>query len=302
MTSHPALSSATRRWYLIAILATLVALIVLRFMAFPSEADSPTWQVTIGALLDAFITALAAALVLSLIYWYFFEPERSDALSTVDYRQIGRELREEVEGATEWSVRARTANYFCRETLPRLVDKSLSDHSTMRVRILMIDPCNESLLDQYVAFRGAEAHDGQPWSRERVRFDIYASILLLVAQANRAPRVEIEVGFSSAFWTLSLDMSQTMILVTGQYRGDPAIRLGSEGVHYNSWRDDFDALMSIARRHLVTPVVCREFCGSGDSDRLERANRLYAHFGLEAVSAEHMTRIDALVGEGHHYT
>ena len=297
---HPVQAKSTRWWYLLATLATLVALVAIRFLAVPVETNAATWFVTLGALLDAFITALAAALVLAVIYLLFLEP-KPDALSTVDYRQIGRVLREEVEGATEWSIRARTANYFCRETLPRLVDKSLADHSALRIRVLMLDPSDDALLDQYVAFRGAEAHDGQPWSRARVRCDIHASLLLIGVQAARNPRLEIEVGFSSAFWTLSQDMSQKMILVTGQYKGDPAIRLGSDGVHYNSWRDDFDALMSIARRYVVTPAICASVTSAAILGDLQALNSYWEEFGLTPVSSNEVGRIETLVKEGHHY-
>jgi hypothetical protein len=210
-------------------------------------------------------------------------------------------LREEVESATEWSIRARTANYFCRETLPRLVDKSLANHSALRIRVLMLDPSDDALLDQYVAFRGAESHDGQPWSRARVRHDIYASLLLIAVQAVRNPRLEIEIGFSSAFWTLSQDMSQRMILVTGQYKGDPAIRLGSDGVHYNSWRDDFDALLSISRRYVVTPSICAKVAPIAKCIDLQALNDYWQEYGLGAVSANEIAMIERSLGEGHHY-
>ncbi|WP_380169509.1 hypothetical protein [Jannaschia sp. R86511] len=130
-------------------------------------------------------------------------------------------------------------------TLPALRDNALRRGTTIRITIATLDPTNDWVMKAYADFRNNRASAG--WTPERARTEIYSSILAAAVYKNEAPRLEIEFSLSPSLWLLSIDVSDRVILVTGQNRGDSCLAIGRESELYQQWRDEMYSTYSGGR-------------------------------------------------------
>lgn len=253
---HPARSKTLRRWFFVSVLLALALILVSRFTLLATTAKMPPWRQTLGSMLDDLAASAVAALALGLAYLFLFPAEEPGAVEVVQSRDIEPTIIRATRETQQWAVRARTANYFTKETLHRLADAALSSGGSVSVRMQVMDPENEALLASYAKFRSNHPGAAAQWTSSRVRREIYAALLAAALVRVRAPRVEIEVGFSPAFWVMSLDLSDNMALLTSQDRGDPAMLLRRGSRFFDGWSQDFDASFAECRR--VRPELSSE--------------------------------------------
>lgn len=245
---HPARSKTLRRWFFACVLLALTVILLTRFTLFPTAANMPSWRQTLATVLDSLAASAVTSFALGLAYVLLFPAEESIAIEILQSRDIENAIFQAARQARQWAVRARTANYFTKVTLPRLADAALSSGGSIAVRMQVLDPENENLLAAYARFRSNHPGAAVQWTSARVRREIYGAILTAAVVRGRAPRVDIEIGLSPAFWMMSLDLSDDMALITGQDRGDPAMLMRRGSRFFDGWSQDFDASFAECRK------------------------------------------------------
>ena len=138
---HPARSRALRRWFFASVLLALALILIIRFTLVPTATNMPTWRQTLGSVLDNLAAAAFASLALGLAYVLLFPAEDPSAVEVLQSHEIlQRAIIRAARDARRWAVRARTANYFTKVTLPQLADAALSSGSWVTVRMQVLDP------------------------------------------------------------------------------------------------------------------------------------------------------------------
>ena len=142
---HPARSLTLRRWFFTSVLLGLALILVVRFTLVPNVAKMPSWQQTLASVLDSLTASAVTSLVIGLAYVLLFPKEEASAVEVLpSSREIERTIIRSARDAQHWSVRARTANYFTKVTLPRLADAALSSGGAIIVRMQVLDPENKT--------------------------------------------------------------------------------------------------------------------------------------------------------------
>lgn len=299
---HPARSKVLRRWFFASVLLALALILVVRFTLAPSAANIPTWRQTLGSILDNLAAAAFTSLALGLAYALLFPAEESSAIEVLQSHQIERVIIQSAREAQRWAVRARTANYFTKVTLPQLADAALSSGGSANVRMQVLDPENENLLASYARFRSNHPGAATRWTTTKVRREIYAAILTAALVRGRAPRMDIEVGLSSAFWVMSLDLSDDMVLLTGQDRGDPAMMIRRGSRFYDGWGQDFDASFTECRK--LRPELSPELAlmiTERPIDNMPALREFFIGLGMNDCSDTELREIIAEIKLEHHY-
>jgi len=299
---HPARSKTLRRWFFASVLLALALILVIRFTLVPSAANIPTWRQTLGSILDNLAAAAFTSLALGLAYVLLFPAEEPSTVEVLQSHQIEHEIIHSAREARRWAVRARTANYFTRVTLPQLAHAALSSGGSVNVRMQVLDPENESLLASYARFRSNHPGAATRWTTAKVRREIYAAMLTVALVRGRAPRMDIEVGLSPAFWVISLDLSDDMALLTGQDRGDPALMIRRGARFYDGWSQDFDASFTECRklRPELSPDLALKIT-ERPTDNMPALREFFRDLGMKDCSDAELSEILAEAKLEHHY-
>jgi hypothetical protein len=277
---HPASSRVLRRWFFVSVGLATVVLFLLRFLVFPEHSGMADWEQTTSSVLDNLIAAALTSLALGIAYVLFSPADTPPAVDIIHSRDIPDLIHDSARTCDRWEVRARTASYFVRVTLPLLVENALRRGGQISIKVLVIDPRDDNVMRAYATFRSNHANAG--WTPERAKTEILSTILACAIYQNEAPRLDIEVALSPAFWLLSLDITEDVILVTGQNKGDPClcIRRGSD--MYSIWRDEFMA--TYGGSHIVRPKidgVTIHDLKRPNTDTSDRVRSLFKSLGLD---------------------
>lgn len=255
---HPARLRELRRWYFLGIAVALALLVVIRFFVIGATTPSTPQLVQVtGQVVDNLIaTTIAAFLIAVLLVWLLPAGDESPPLELIDSQAIETTLEKMSSSTREWRNRARTGSYFRSQTLQWLAEQSTKQHADTWIYIQLMDPCDEKLRQSYTRYLGRVPGAAQTWDEARVHHEIYATIVTLLAMRTEYPRLRVELRLSSSFWVSSLDISQSHILVTGQYRGHPAISHRTGTAFYNTLLDEFSIGWDQSRPIDLSSVTC----------------------------------------------
>ncbi|MDR7319935.1 MULTISPECIES: hypothetical protein [Catenuloplanes] len=299
---HPARSAVLRRWFFVVLALAAAVILLVRFLAFPTSTDSPAWANTVGAVLDNLLAAVVTSIAIGLSYVLLLPSPEAERVEILPAKSISGALESAARGCTRWSVRARTASYFARKILPVLKDNALHSGGSIQIRIQLLDPENDAAVKAYAQYRSNKPGASAAWSEQRVRTEIYSTILAVAVCRNEAPRLDIEVGFSPDFWVLSLDLSDDSAFITGQNKGDPCLVVRQESDFFNGWRDDFDAgfLMCRVVKPSMPSMRMSDF-KRPSAATLNEIRSLFASVGLTAVGDLELREIAAYMRRDHNY-
>jgi hypothetical protein len=301
---HPTRSRVLRRWYFVSLLLALSILLLLRFTVLKTVPNPSDYGLTAATVLDTLVASAVTSLVVGIAYVLLFPEGSSVALEEVPSRDIEAALEQATQHTRKWRVRARTANYFARMTLPALTKEALRSGRSINVRVQMLDPENPTLMAGYARFKSNHRGAAARWTPDKVRREIYATMLQLALHRHEAPRLEIEVGLSPALWVISLDASDDIAMITGQNRGDTAIVFRAGSQFYESYCDDFDASFSECRR-LQVPAVETLTPSLDPSDlsasQFDELRTFFQEVGLSDCGDQELHAIVKTLHEKHNY-
>lgn len=302
MTNHPARSPALRRWYFVTLALVLIVCLFTRVYLFPQAPDISPLKNTVGSILDNVMGAIVVALFVGGAYVFLFPAEEAEALEVISSREIAKVIEDGTFHARQWSVRARTANYFSAVTLPLLTKSVLETGRSCAIRAQVLDPDNEKLMRAYAKFRSNHSGDSARWSPQRVQQEVYSAILQVALCKREAPRLDALIGLSPGFWVLSLDLSDDMALVTGQNRGESGLIFRGRSPLYSGWVDDFEASFTESRILTIEAAeIDRARLKNPSTEDIRRVATFFNSHGLHKHDTAFLKDVIAKVGRNTHY-
>lgn len=254
--------------------------------------ESVIWQ-AILSIIDALITALAVWVVTVLVSSVLQSKRARSLVEIIPSGQIRGMITQEACASSKWIVRSRTGNYFSRNTLWDLAHGAQESNRSLNLSLILMDPSDDSLLRKYVDFRGNKGLDVA-----KVKDDIYSTFLLLASVSRVHPRVRYRVSLLKSFWSVSIDLNDGWVMLTGPGKGEFALRASKESEFHSQFENECDALM--APRSVYVDLsdvgVSFEEKGKGGSAGRELAdrssfNRFLRQLGLSEVDRGQYERV-----------
>lgn len=232
-----------RSFFIIAILLIGCATLVRYF--FLPQYDS-TLSATVPQFFASFVERLLTSFIVTvliglLIFWLEPGVVRRANMSTVDPKEISILLRAAIEPTEKWWFRGGTGRYLRAMTLPEMGKLTRDKSSGKELHVQLIDPRNEFLCEQYANYRrglhSAKAEE-QQWTVDRVRIEVYATILSLFVKAGEYPLLNIHLTLLPLFSSFRLDLSSQYVILTKEDSRAAGLRCDSESEFYIAYRDD----------------------------------------------------------------
>lgn len=238
------ISGSARKLFGAAFVITVALLLFLQFIIIPWIADEPTPsgvevsdQVIghiIGTLVGGTLLAIVALKLLP-------KSERPEIVHTLAPHQIHETLEQDIRASTSWRFRGALGEYTRARTIPEIVERTARSQVRHRLDIELLDPTDDRAVESYALFRASEATgNDEDWSADRVRRDIYATILTAACAASEQPLLTVTLGLQPAFSILLLDVGDQHAIITKTNRTQPALVFPRESFYYAACTDEFD--------------------------------------------------------------
>lgn len=242
-----------RRSFIIIFGVSLMLLIGIRHLVLPLFDSSLriSFIQVIGSLIDGLAVSLIITVVLStFILWITPDVMSLSRMDVIEPREI-RELLEQAMLKTEhWWYKGGCGRYFRAKTLPEIAKNARIKSAFKEIIVLILDPTNDDLCAKYATYRRSlgSASQDQPWTKERVRNEIYATILETIITKHREPLLRIDLGLTNYFSSFRFDLSSKYVIVTKEDKLAPAMRCDRGTYFYQSYRDEIMLAYNQARK------------------------------------------------------
>jgi hypothetical protein len=283
----------TRQVFISLVLAGCVVLGVIRFLVVPGVFGShpPSLAGVLDATLgDVIATALAATALGWLLLKLLPPPSRPAIVENVPAHEIDGLLASALPAAKRWWYDGSTGRYQRATTLPEMGQLGRLEGGRREVRILILDPCDKDLCLRYAEYRqGLQSAKGQRWTLERVRGDLYATVLAALAYSRSEP-LDVSVAVKRTMSSLRYDLSDSRLVITREGRSDPAISCPDGSFYYEAYRSDL--LLAFAQARPVA-LMSAEMPAAG-FDRASARAALGA-MGLDTSTLQDDALVDRII-------
>ena len=236
-------SQARRRLFFLTSGLALVALFTIRFLVVPWLAGTPVPRLTtvVENTLDSLTVAVAASIALgALLYWLGAAGHAPAEMRVMEPREIAETLEAAIEGTSEWWYRGHTGRHLRSVTLPVLARRARGRNQTITVSLQVLDPSDDATCQYYAEYRrGLRTAAGDAdWTRERVRSELYATILSAYAWSAREPLLDFTIAVHRNVSVYRIDLSSRLAIITKEDPREPALRCDAGTFFHGSYRED----------------------------------------------------------------
>lgn len=247
------------RWFYISSGAAIVVIILCRFFVLPSLAGpkfpSP-WETT-GHILDVFLAALLASVAVTSLREWLSPAMETAMMEIIEPYRIREVLRQALEKTGEWCYRGHSGRHFRAVTLPLLAEDARARNIAITIRLQILDPSDAQTCLNYANYRRSlsSAAEAPPWTPERARDELIATIMSAYAWKAKMPRLDVKVALMSTLSLFRVDLSSRVALITKEAKQEPAIKFDEGTIFYTTFRDDL-ALSFQQAKSLPDSVQC----------------------------------------------
>lgn len=267
-------SKANRRLFFLTSVSGLFALLGLRFIAVPWFFCAPMPDLTaiVGSVLDSLVVAVCASIAVGgLLYWLGATDRLPAEMRVIEPREIAETLDGALESTTEWWYRGHTGRHLRSKTLPALAKSARHRNQSVSVYIQILDPLDDSVCKFYADYRrGLRTANGETeWTSDRVRHDLYATVLAAYEIAGREPLLDISLALHRTVSVYRVDLSSRLAIITKEDPREPALRCDAGTFFHASYREDLkmarqqgkelDRRVRIASFERLSSAEMREF-------------------------------------------
>ncbi len=246
-----------RQWRFVLSYVGLMALLWLVLAAMRMWLAGP--EATLGQLavsqLDnvsaGVIAAIVAALLLPLL---FPRPSLEEELVVLDSWNIRPVLEAPLEDTRYYYFRGRSGRWIRSTALPALHAAAKQESATRSVHLILPDPGNAALLKEYADYRNSLPRSASdPWTVERIRNEIVATILEAGRLAAGSAFFEARVTLQADFSLLRADLSERHLVLTREDDRWPGWMSPARSKFYESWLQDL-SMVEARGRQIVWPL------------------------------------------------
>lgn len=227
----------TRTTFIVVVVALCVVLAVVRWAVLPvlfgtpSEGPDDVASQFIG---DFIATALAGTALALILQWLFPGPAQPPIVENVPAHEIGGQLEAALPNSRRWWYDGSTGRYQRSTTMPELARFARRDGVSREMHIVILDPTDEDLCRHYGNYRSGVTKSDENYSVDRVRIDIYATILAALNFNERDP-LDITVSLKKTMSILRYDLNDEGLVITKENKTDPAIACPAASFYYNAF-------------------------------------------------------------------
>ncbi|MQY02232.1 hypothetical protein [Actinomadura macrotermitis] len=209
--------------------------------------------------------------------------DEASVVRVLSRAQLDQVLTEARRSTDRWHYKGGTGRYLRTRTLPECVAAARRERRTLLMRVEIVDPADEQVCETFARHRDSlpEGPGGTApqdrWTADRVRKEVYATVLAACWYRQRFAMLDIDVGLSRAMTTIRYDLSASLIAVT---RDDPAgdVLIVDAGRFYYGWcATELQTSLEQARR---VPIEQARLAPLGDEPTLEEVRKLFEVLNL----------------------
>jgi hypothetical protein len=239
-----------RAVFLWLVLLGCVVLGVLRFVVAPAIFDSNPpglGDVVDETLGNVIATALAGTGLAWLLFRVLPPSKKPGIVESVPPHEIGKLLESGFADTKRWWFDGSTGRYQRATTLPEMGRLARRDGTSREVTIVILDPLDEELCRRYANYRqGLASGQGQNWTIERVRRNLYSTILAAQTYSERDP-LTVTLALKRTMSILRYDLSDSRLVITKEGLNDPAITCPAGSFYYDAYLEDLRQSLKQAR-------------------------------------------------------
>jgi hypothetical protein len=242
----------TSFFIIVFLLITLV--LVVRYYAIPYY--DPSLKTTLPSfaaeLLSKFFTSLVVTVFIgSFVFWLTPKVMNSSKMDIIEPKEIGSEIKQGLSKTSYWWYQGGCGRFLSAVTIPEMAKNARKDSKSKNMNILIIDPENIPLCEEYSTYRkslDSASKDSESWSLERVRFELFCTIVRILSVKHESPMLIIQFGLIKSFSTFRIDMSSKQVIITKEDKTAPAMMCQSDTYFYDAYKDEMVMAMRQARK------------------------------------------------------
>ena len=232
-----------RRAFFTIIILVLTVTSLIRGFVIPIF--EPTLVLTLSQFFAMFFEGLIVSLIVTVfiggfIFWLTPDVVKNSTMEVIDPKEIGSLLGKATSTSNLWTYKGACGRYLRASVLPNLAIAAKNESIGRDIKILIMNPDNESLCQEYATYRRSlkSASEGEPWTAKRVRNEIVATVVAALYYRHAEPLLGINIYLVDNFSAFRFDISDNYVIVTKEDREASALRADSGTYFYKSYRDD----------------------------------------------------------------
>ncbi len=230
-----------RRVFTFLVLAVGAVLLLSRYLLLPHlfHHSIPSGLVVLDSLLaDLSVGVFASALLAWVLFWLIPARAKRAVIDIVPAHERGTELDRARVDTDSWWFSGSTGRYTIAVTLPDLAKRAKEASASKTLVLQVLDPANDVACRAYADYRASVRQGDPSWTMERVKRELYATILSTYAWKREAPLLDITIALKSSASLLRFDQSSRVVIVTKEDPREPALRADHGTYFYNAFREE----------------------------------------------------------------
>lgn len=250
---------ASRKNFLLIITLILILIILIRIFVIPRFYPTPPMGIPeyfkyIEDLFDKLFISLLVAVFIGLFIFYIEIPESEKKHEIVQPNRI-KEIF--IKGRIEtdfWYFSGGSGRFTRAVTLPELnlISKRNNEHKS--IKIILLDPMDDSLCESYASYRQNLKSSKNEWSIQYVRNEITSTICSSIIHKNINPMLDINVYLKKNFSTLRIDINQSNCIVTKEDKKEPALTTPSDTFLYRTYKEE---ILQVSKQCFEIDMRCK---------------------------------------------
>jgi hypothetical protein len=189
-----------------------------------------------------------------------------------------------------WVFKGGTGAELRAETLPEFAKMAREEQRTLDLKIEIIDPSNGPLCEEYAQVLASQnPKDKTPWTADRVRQEVYATILAAFRENQRVKYLKVDVRLSQVASTLRWDLSDTAVIMAEP--SGPAMVFKSHSPFYATCKRELMVSFDQAKPVLFDAAKNKPFSDPPAEDEIRA---LFAALELELSSTYDTKAVGAI--------
>jgi hypothetical protein len=244
-------SPAKIRLYFIVLVMLFAFIIVANYYLLPKAFVyfGSTYDGVIPSFINNIIALLGSSLLASGFLW-FVTPSGLDSsdVNVIASHDIKGVLNSMLDRPERFSYYGHTARWNRVVTFPKILEQANDSRSTKYIDLIIIDPDDEKACKFYALFGHGDREKGRDIQSIRdVRIELLTTFLCCL-ENNKSPFIKVDFFVTNKVSISRFDISDSALLLTKPYHGDPALHFPKNTFFYSSYKEEFNIAKQQCRR------------------------------------------------------
>ena len=233
----------SRRVFLTVAGLLVLVLVLVRYLGLPQldQSLAVSWPQFAATLTEKILISVIVTVAIALFYfWLVPPPVRTRQIELVEARELPAVFDTAFPTTQSWLYRGGCGRYLRTVSIPKMATYAREISHTREIAAVILDPRDEALCKAYARYRSSTKSAGVdgPWTLERVRQEVYATIVSTIYVSHREPLVSMNLWLSPMFSSFRIDMCSEFAIITKEDRLAPAIRADRGSYLYDAYRGE----------------------------------------------------------------